>query len=305
MSCEAEELQDYDVGAHVGALFIILVFSSVGAIIPVITHYFENMQPHPNVMVFANFFGAGVIISTAFIHMVLPAIENLTNECLGDIVEAYEPLALLIVMASIFFMHLLEFAISRFGGGDGGGDDDHHSTEYEIQKDSDSESKKQSRGFLSLLLFELGIALHSIIIGVSLGVVSGDEFKTLLIALTFHQFFEGFALGSAIILSEPSKKKTLATVLAFTLSTPIGIAIGISIRNSFNENSKSTLLLMGTLEAISAGVLIYMGLVELLTFGLTLNPKFSSKSSSKASIVSAFFGLYCGAAAMSVIGKWA
>jgi len=298
MSCDAEELQDYDVNAHVGALFIILVLGSVGALIPVITHYFKNMQPHPNVMVFANFFGAGVIISTAFIHMVLPAIENLTNECLGDIVEVYEPLALLIVMASIFFMHLLEFVVSRFGDG-------HHSNENEIQKDFDAESQTQSRGFISLLLFELGIALHSIIIGVSLGVITGDGFKTLLVALTFHQFFEGFALGSAIILSDPSKRKTFVTVLAFALSTPIGIAIGISVRNSFNENSKSTLLLMGILEAISAGALIYTGLVELLTFGLTLNPKFSSKSSSKASIVSAFFGIYCGASAMAIIGKWA
>jgi zinc transporter 1/2/3 len=259
-------------------------------------------------MIFANFFGAGVVIGTAFIHMVIPAIKNLTNECLGRIVTDYEPLPLLIVMGSIFLMHLIEFIASRKLGGhadlektntipDVGNGHSHHHGQHS--------GNEKSRNFITLLLFELGIALHSVIIGISLGVITGSEFRTLLIALCFHQFFEGFALGSAVILTEPSKRTSVLTVLAFASSTPIGVAIGIGVHSTFNENDKNTLLVVGIFEALAAGALIYTGLIELLTFGLTLNPTFSSKGASIFSIASAFLGLYSGATAMAVIGKWA
>ncbi len=48
-------------------------------------------------------------------------------------------------------------------------------------------------------MLELGIALHSVLIGVALGVAGTPAAaKPLAAALVFHQSFEGFALGSAI-----------------------------------------------------------------------------------------------------------
>jgi zinc transporter 1/2/3 len=43
--------------------------------------------------------------------------------------------------------------------------------------------------------------LHSIIIGVTLGVTTAPQFLSLLIAISFHQFFEGFALSTTGILA--------------------------------------------------------------------------------------------------------
>jgi zinc transporter 1/2/3 len=48
---------------------------------------------------------------------------------------------------------------------------------------------------ITAVILEAGIALHSLIIGITLGVTSGHEFVSLLIAVAFHQFFEGFALS--------------------------------------------------------------------------------------------------------------
>lgn len=48
---------------------------------------------------------------------------------------------------------------------------------------------------ITAYVLELGIALHSLIIGLTLGVAADAEFLTLLVALSFHQFFEGFALS--------------------------------------------------------------------------------------------------------------
>ena len=44
---------------------------------------------------------------------------------------------------------------------------------------------------VTVMVLDLGIAVHSVIIGMTLGVQSdGSTFTTLLVALSFHQFFE-------------------------------------------------------------------------------------------------------------------
>jgi hypothetical protein len=48
-------------------------------------------------------------------------------------------------------------------------------------------------------VLELGIVVHSVIIGISLGTAQSiDTIKPLLVALSFHQFFEGMGLGGCI-----------------------------------------------------------------------------------------------------------
>lgn len=48
-------------------------------------------------------------------------------------------------------------------------------------------------------VLELGILVHSVIIGISLGASQSPEtIKPLLVALSFHQFFEGMGLGGCI-----------------------------------------------------------------------------------------------------------
>lgn len=48
-------------------------------------------------------------------------------------------------------------------------------------------------------MLELGIVVHSVIIGISLGASQSPEtIKPLLAALSFHQFFEGMGLGGCI-----------------------------------------------------------------------------------------------------------
>jgi hypothetical protein len=49
-------------------------------------------------------------------------------------------------------------------------------------------------------VLELGILVHSVIIGVSLGAsVRQSTIKPLVGALSFHQFFEGIGLGGCIV----------------------------------------------------------------------------------------------------------
>ena len=57
----------------------------------------------------------------------------------------------------------------------------------------------------------------------------------LLIAITFHQLFEGLALGSRIALLPKASAGWVQKGImcaAYSLTTPIGIAIGMGVRDS-------------------------------------------------------------------------
>ncbi|KAJ7958357.1 Zinc transporter 4 [Quillaja saponaria] len=73
-------------------------------------------------------------------------------------------------------------------------------------------------------ILELGIVSHSVIIGLSLGVSQSPcTIRPLIAALSFHQFFEGFALGGCI--SQAQFKTSSGTIMAcfFAVTTPVGI----------------------------------------------------------------------------------
>merc|ERR1712093_772808 len=100
-------------------------------------------------------------------------------------------------------------------------------------------------------------------IGVTLGATGGTEWVPLLCAIVFHQFFEGLALGSRIallIFHNASKLRKLFLALAFGIITPIGIAIGVGVHETYNVNGRAALISIGVLDSISAGILLYVGL---------------------------------------------
>ncbi|KAK6119565.1 hypothetical protein DH2020_046694 [Rehmannia glutinosa] len=151
-------------------------------------------------------------------------------------------------------------------------------------------------------VLELGIVSHSVIIGLSLGVShSPCTIRPLIGALSFHQFFEGFALGGCI--SQAQFRSLHSTLMAcfFAVTTPLGIAVGIGISSVYNSNSARALIIEGILDSISAGILVYMALVDLIA------ADFLSKRMScnvRLQVVS-YFVLFLGAVLMSSLAIWA
>lgn len=87
----------------------------------------------------------------------------------------------------------------------------------------------------------------------------------------------------------------------FSLTTPVGIAIGIGIANAYDENSPNALIVQGSFDSASAGILIYMALVDLLAADF-MNPRLQSNRKLQ---FGANFSLLLGAACMSMLAKWA
>lgn len=104
---------------------------------------------------------------------------------------------------------------------------------------------------LNITLLEGGILFHSIFVGMTISITT-DGFITLLIAIVFHQFFEGLGLGSRIaaVPYKPKAAKPWILVAAFGMTCPIGQIIGLATRDTYDENSAFALILVGFFNAL-------------------------------------------------------
>ncbi|KAJ1644855.1 hypothetical protein J3B02_001016 [Coemansia erecta] len=333
IECSAAGVEDWDRTLQIAGVFIILAVGGLGAILPIACKNMPLINVSPRIIATGKFFGAGVILATAFVHMLGGATETLKDECLEGKMGDFDAWPGFLAMVSILAMHLMEHLLTmRFVRGSshsndaqtanndtGNGSSIGQSTpRFGATEELLSEKPAtghvhalvlldmdQRRKQLSTYILELGIALHSVIVGMTLAVTGGSEFKTLLAAISFHQFFEGMALGtriSALSFSRRPLLTALLNALVFALTTPLGQLIGIGIRQSFAPRSPATLVTMGVLDGLSAGILMYSAIVNLLV------EEFSAAEFRKCRGVEKtlyFLAMYAGCAAMSVIGKWA
>ena len=153
------------------------------------------------------------------------------------------------------------------------------------------------------IVLEAGFVFHSIFVGIDLGITRDAAVtRPLMIALLFHQGFEGIALGSQFMRAEYSNVKYACLAIIFVLITPIGVAIGIGIGNSYQSKSHTALGFEGAFNAVSAGILIYNGLVDLVLPAFDAAPRVLPRG--MLQVVPWFF-LFAGYCCMSLLAKWA
>ena len=69
---------DYDRALHIGSIFILMATSCLGVVLPLILNQLKDHVATnivPTLLNWAKMFGAGVILCTGFVHMLVPAIE--------------------------------------------------------------------------------------------------------------------------------------------------------------------------------------------------------------------------------------
>lgn len=351
-TCATGNEYDGRLGLRIAAIFIIWVTSSLGAVFPVFANRHKGLRIPDWVFFICKYFGSGVILATAFIHLLGPAEEALTNECLTGPITDYSWVEGIILM-TIFVLFFIELMVTRYGNfGDGHNHDSHDHTTKDTelssttgikpykdsptdapeplnderrnthipgqdhlghsQEHSDIEEAKNAFSFedykaqmTAIFVLEFGIIFHSVFIGLTLA-VAGDEFTTLFIVLIFHQTFEGLGLGSRLAVTPWPKRRGWTPYvlgLAYGLSTPIAIAIGLGVRHTYPPESQTTLIVNGIFDSISAGILIYTGLVELMAHEFMF-----SRSMQRAhirTVLFAFLMMCLGAGLMALLGKWA
>ncbi|EPS31506.1 Zinc-regulated transporter 1 [Penicillium oxalicum] len=326
-------------GARISAIFVILIASSAATFFPVLAKRAPRLRVPIYIYLFAKYFGAGVIIATAFIHLLDPAYDEIgPSSCVGMTGHwADYSWCPAIVLTSLMLVFLLDFGAERYvekkyglcrddpesivaTGGQGHvhthldasesqgpaslESKGKHSDEIESQSLDESFIERSFRQQIAaFLILEFGVIFHSVIIGLNLG-VAGDEFATLYPVLVFHQSFEGLGIGARMSSIPFRKESWLPWMLcaAYGLTTPIAIAIGLGLRTTYNPGSFTANVVSGVLDAISAGILIYTGLVELLAKDFLFDPHRTKDDKRLTFMVVC---LLLGAGIMALLGKWA
>lgn len=332
-SCDRIEF-DYDIPLRIGLIFAILAGDFIGVYAPLIVKkWFSDHMDGVIVTLFRQF-GTGVILSTALVHLLTHAQLMFENNC---ITLHYESTATSIAMAGIFIAFIIEFLMSKWlqsrvdklktasglpasseeegrssedekarTNSNGESEDGHahesHANESHHHHHLDATAKQDK---VAVALLEAGIIFHSVLIGITL-VITPDQdgtFMTLFIVILFHQIFEGVALGSRIAeLRMVSIWTKLAMGAGFAVTTPVGMAIGTGVLNQFNGNDPSTIIALGTLDSLSAGVLLWVGLIEMLCHDW-LHGNLLNAGWLKVGV--GMFGLVAGMVLMSFLGNWA
>lgn len=89
-------------------------------------------------------------------------------------------------------------------------------------------------------------------------------------------------------------------IIFFSLTTPTGIAIGIGISKIYNESSPTALVVAGLLNSASAGILIYMALVDLLASDFMSSKMLGNFKLQLWANLTLLLGVCC----MSLLAKW-
>ncbi|XP_047312524.1 zinc transporter 5-like [Impatiens glandulifera] len=303
----------------------ILIAGAIGVSIPILGRSFDSLRPENDIFFIVKAFAGGVILATAFIHILPDAIDNLSSPCLKENPWGKFPFAGLVAMlASIGTLMVDSLALGFYKrwhfkkdgdrqivdvdivtvlneGHDGHGHT--HSTHGHAHGPISAHAEDDLiRHRIVSQVLELGIVVHSVIIGISLGTSqSPSVIKPLLAALTFHQFFEGVGLGACISLARFKSCSMATMAVFFSLTTPIGIAIGIGVSNIYDEASPTALIVQGVFDAASSGILIYMALVDLLAADF-MNPRVQNSVKLQ---IGTNISLLLGALCMAVLAKWA
>ncbi|KAK3673315.1 hypothetical protein LTR78_006860 [Recurvomyces mirabilis] len=331
------------------------------------------------IYLFARYFGAGVIVATAFIHLLDPAYAEIgPNTCVGMTggwAEYSWPPA--IALTSCMVVFLMDFAAERYveekyglahglsaeqtdaaAGMQRHGSIDaaalrysmshrpshlaaapHHSHQHLHSGEQDypalspanaqsTESKELEMGngstevgsidsekeravttafqqqIAAFLILEFGVIFHSVIIGLTLG-TAGAEFSVLYPVIVFHQSFEGLGIGARLsAIPFPRRLSWMPWWLCavYGLTTPIAIAVALGVRTTYNAGSFTANIVSGVLDATSAGILLYTGLVELLARDFLFNPDRTHDDRRLTFMVCC---VLLGAGIMALLGKWA
>ncbi|PKA50588.1 Zinc transporter 5 [Apostasia shenzhenica] len=312
----------------IAAIFSILAAGAVGVSLPSLGRWIPPLRPQADLFFAVKAFAAGVILATGFVHILPDAFDSLTSPCLSPSPWQHFPFAGFVAMAAAIGTLMLDTIATGYFSRERNGNS--RKLLDEAKRVSDEEIAVDLAGIVSVhthathghahgsatapadddlvrrrvisQVLEVGIVVHSVIIGISLGASDNPStIRPLVAAISFHQLFEGMGLGGCIIQANFELKSMITMILFFSLTTPVGVAVGIGISTVYNESSPKALIVEGILNSGAAGILIYMALVDLLATDF-MNPKVQKNGRLQIGIN---VSLLAGAGLMSLIAKWA
>ncbi|KAE9454831.1 hypothetical protein C3L33_13277, partial [Rhododendron williamsianum] len=265
-----------------GAFVSILVAGAIGVYLPMVAKRVPALSPEKNAFFVVKTFAAGVILATGCVHVLPDAFEKLTSPCLTGAVWNFPWAGFVLMVVAIFTLML-----------------DNLATSYYTQ----SQLAKSSADPAAVNVDEENAGEHANRdVPVHTHATHGHSHGSVMLSSGCDGPVSKELIRYRVIAQAKLKCRAITIMaLFFSLTTPVGIAIGIGITNVYKENSPTALIVEGILNAAASGILIYMSLVDLLAADFE-NPRMQTNM--KLQMV-AYASLLFGAGCMSLIAKWA
>ncbi|PAN45777.1 hypothetical protein PAHAL_9G141500 [Panicum hallii] len=316
------------------AIPAILLASLLGVCLPLVSRSVPALHPDGDLFVVVKAFASGVILGTGYMHVLPDSFNDLSSPCLPRRPWAEFPFTAFVAMLAAVFTLMVDSLMltfhSRGRGNKASAAVAHHghgspppqvhlhghghlddmsepaaSTEAvgKVEEEDVEAGRTQLlRNRVIVQVLEMGIVVHSVVIGLGMGASQNVcTIRPLVAALCFHQLFEGMGLGGCILQAEYGARMRSVLVFFFSTTTPFGIALGLALTRVYSDSSPTALIVVGLLNAASAGLLHYMALVDLLAADF-MGPKL--QGSVRLQLV-CFPAVLLGAGGMSVMAKWA
>ncbi|XP_074316017.1 zinc transporter 6, chloroplastic [Silene latifolia] len=307
---------------HVKTASILVIFltSVIGISSPVLlAKSFHGKPLYDKAILVIKCFAAGVILSTSLVH-VLPDAFDALADCAVSTRHPWKdfPFSGLVTLIGALLALLVDLTANSSHA------HMHAPAEYEklekmvvvkgdveereCERDDvvvDEVAAEKARQRMVSQVLEIGIIFHSVIIGVTMGMSQNVcTIRPLVAALSFHQIFEGMGLGGCIAQAGFSFKTTAYMCFMFSVTTPVGIVLGMLVFSvtGYDDSSANALILEGLLGSLSSGILIYMALVDLISADFFHNKMISSEPTLKKGC---FVALVLGSTSMSILALWA
>ena len=178
----------------------------------------------------------------------------------------------------------------------------------EVQPHTHAHHMSVAVAFMNAISAELAFTIHSVFIGLAIGMTDDAGLTALLVAICFHQFFEGISLGARLTEAPMSFFGDFAFMAVFACSAPLGIAIGVVLvsTSSLALSTVTYIITQGIFDAICAGILLHIGFTMLVT-ELPKDVKMLSVGKNKsgnAINLSLYSALWLGGGLMAFLGKY-
>ncbi|KAG7640439.1 Zinc/iron permease [Arabidopsis suecica] len=247
----------------------ILVASMIGVSLQFLSRYIPALGPDRVIFGIIKTLTSGVILATAFMHVLPDSFDDLTSKCLPEEPWRKFPFTTFIAMNLSFLVPMIALV------------------------------------HLQEKMSKVAGVVVSVVFGLTMGASDNQcTIRSLIAAFCFHELAEGMRLGGPILHAEFKSKMNWKMVLSFPVTMQFGIALGMQIQKIYGETSPTSptaLILMGMLNACSAGLLIDLALVNLLAHEL-YGPKIQGNMKLH---VLGYVATFIGAAGMSLMAKWA
>ncbi|KAK1283857.1 hypothetical protein QJS10_CPB21g01334 [Acorus calamus] len=267
---------------------------------------FRNSPAYSHTLLLIKCYSTGVILSASLVH-VLPDASTALSDCRvasrgrpwrdfpfsGFVLMVGMLVALLVDVAAASASQVPQYAPI--------GHDEEEGKKGCAEQEEELARMKQR---FVLKLLEVGIVFHSVIIGVTMGMSQNVcTLRPLVAALTIHLISGGVVLGGYIARAEFNMGTTMSMCVMFSVSTPIGIILGMLIfyLTGYNDSSVNALISEGLLGSLSSGILIYMALVTIIAVDFFHNKAILSKPWLKKA---SYTALVLGCASSSVLSLW-